>query len=210
MGNDLILSDASHKHPSVKASAWQATSLGEMLRCMSKAFTRDEGEGSGEPPALPLGAPLPAGARNYVTPEGATALRARLAEAQLSLEQARASHDAVRTQLAQQRLEFFAGRAAAMEEVRPPAAASSDGPVRFGAAVRIRDDDGAERQVQIVGIDEADPARGRISWTSPLARALTGRRVGDEVRVETPRGAAFVEILAVSTTTAPPGSAGAP
>ncbi len=152
---------------------------------MSKAFTKDEGEGSNAP-ELPLGPPLPAGARNYVTPSGAAALRARLAQAQAALDQARAAGDGPRVQLAQQRLEFLAERNALLEEVQPPA--SANGPVRFGASVRLEDDEGRERRVQIVGIDETDAGHGRISWTSPLARALLGHLTGDEIRVETPQG----------------------
>ena len=163
---------------------------------MSKAFTKDEGEGASEALALPLGAPLPPGARNYVTPAGAAALRARMSEAQAALDRARASGDSARVQAAQQRLEFVTQRAAVMEEVLPPA--STGGPVRFGASVVTNDEEGRERQVQIVGIDEADAAHGRVSWTSPLARALLGHLTGDEVRVETPQGFTALEILEIS------------
>jgi transcription elongation factor GreB len=167
---------------------------------VSKAFTKDEGEGSHEAPALPLGAPLPPGAKNYVTPGGAAALRARLGEAQLALDQARAAGDAARALQAQQRLEFFAERTAAMEEVSPPAAPNPDGPIRFGARVVTRDADGLERRIQIVGVDEADPAHGLVSWTAPLARALIGHLTGDEVQVQTPQGLIALEILAVDLT----------
>src|ERR1700722_10006909 len=122
---------------------------------MSKAFTKDDGEGSSEVPELPLGAPLPAGAKNYVTAAGAASLRTRLAQAQAALDQARAAGDSSRAQLAQQRLEFLAERNALIEEVQPPA--NANGPVRFGASVRLGDEDGRERRLQIVGIDEADP-----------------------------------------------------
>ena len=165
---------------------------------MSKAFTKDEGEGAREAPALPLGAPLPPGARNYVTPAGAAALRARLAEAQAALDQARAAGESSRVQLAQQRLEFLAERNAILEEVQPPATAASSSSVRFGASVQLTDDEARERRVQIVGIDEADAAHGRISWTSPLARALLGHLTGDEVRVDTPQGIVTFEIVAIT------------
>jgi len=163
---------------------------------MSKAFTKDDGEGASEVPALPLGAPLPPGARNYVTPAGAAALRSRLAEAQTALDQARAGGESSRVQVAQHRLEFLTERAALLEEVLPPATAN--GPVRFGAGVLTRDEEDRERRVQIVGIDEADAAHGRISWTSPLARALLGHLTGDEVRVETPQGIVTFEIVAIT------------
>jgi transcription elongation factor GreB len=58
----------------------------------------------------------------------------------------------------------------------------------FGAWVRLEDEDGAEIEVRIVGPDEIDPARRYVSMDSPLARALMGRRVDDEVNVEVPDG----------------------
>ena len=53
--------------------------------------------------------------------------------------------------------------------------------VAFGASVTIRHEDGGEDEYQIVGVDEADPETGRISWISPLARVLLSRRAGDKV-----------------------------
>lgn len=55
--------------------------------------------------------------------------------------------------------------------------------VRFGAFVTIEDEEGAERVFQIVGVDEVDAKNGRISWKSPVGRALLGKQVDDEVRV---------------------------
>jgi transcription elongation GreA/GreB family factor len=54
---------------------------------------------------------------------------------------------------------------------------------RFGVSVTLRDETGATRTLCIVGEDEADPARGLVSWVSPVAEALIGARVGDEVRL---------------------------
>jgi transcription elongation factor GreB len=70
--------------------------------------------------------------------------------------------------------------------------------VYFGAAVRVRGQSGGEREVTIVGADEVDPARGRISWISPMARALLKARAGDLVTLRTPRGDEALEILDVS------------
>ncbi len=58
----------------------------------------------------------------------------------------------------------------------------------FGATVTVTDDQGETHRYSIVGIDEADPGRGRISWVSPLARALLKTEAGDLVRLETPGG----------------------
>ena len=58
----------------------------------------------------------------------------------------------------------------------------------FGATVVVEDDDGAEETYQLVGEDEIEPSRKRISWRSPIGTALLGKRVDDEVRVQTPSG----------------------
>lgn len=60
--------------------------------------------------------------------------------------------------------------------------------VLFGATVRVLDESGAERALTIVGVDETEPAKGQISWTSPMGKALLGKTVGDTIKVETPRG----------------------
>ncbi|HXV07401.1 MAG TPA: transcription elongation factor GreB [Burkholderiales bacterium] len=70
--------------------------------------------------------------------------------------------------------------------------------VFFGATVHVRTRDGGERQVSIVGADEVDAARGRVSWLSPIARALLKARAGDTVTLRTPAGHEELEILDVS------------
>ncbi len=70
--------------------------------------------------------------------------------------------------------------------------------VRFGASVMIRDEHGKEHNFHIVGDDEADVAAGSISWASPLAKALTGAKVGDTVMWRRPAGASAVEIMTIS------------
>jgi transcription elongation factor GreB len=69
--------------------------------------------------------------------------------------------------------------------------------VRFGAGVTIEDENGARRRVRIVGVDEADPKRGDVSWRSPIARALTGRRVGETTTLHTPRGDEELTVVAI-------------
>jgi transcription elongation factor GreA len=70
--------------------------------------------------------------------------------------------------------------------------------VKFGATVKLADEETDEEQVfQIVGEDEADVGRGRLSITSPLARALIGKGVGESVEVSTPRGAKSYEVVGV-------------
>jgi transcription elongation factor GreB len=69
--------------------------------------------------------------------------------------------------------------------------------VYFGATVTVVDESGAERTVSIVGADELDPGRGRVSWVSPIATALLKASVGDVVTMRTPRGPEELEIVAV-------------
>ena len=89
-------------------------------------------------------------------------------------------------------LEVKVGRA---EVIDPP----RDGDrITFGSTVLLRGADGKELRYQIVGSDEAEPAGGRISVLSPIARTLIGRSVGDEVKVEAPGGARVFEILAIN------------
>jgi transcription elongation factor GreB len=70
--------------------------------------------------------------------------------------------------------------------------------VRFGATVTVRGEDGAERRYRIVGVDEAEPARGALSWRSPLAAALLGARVGDTVTFRLPRGEEELKVVMLS------------
>jgi transcription elongation factor GreB len=69
--------------------------------------------------------------------------------------------------------------------------------VFFGAWVAIEGEDGARREYRIVGEDEVDPANGRISWRSPLGRALLKKKTGDVVLVRRPAGEVEVTIVAV-------------
>ena len=70
--------------------------------------------------------------------------------------------------------------------------------VKFGATVTLEDEETEEKTVyQIVGEDEADISKGRLSVTSPVARALIGKTIGDNVEVSTPRGARAYEIAKV-------------
>jgi transcription elongation factor GreA len=71
--------------------------------------------------------------------------------------------------------------------------------VKFGATVTLEDEETEEKAVyQIVGEDEADIAQRRLSVTSPLARALIGKTIGESVEVSTPRGARSYEVVKVA------------
>ena len=69
--------------------------------------------------------------------------------------------------------------------------------VFFGATVTIADESGNEREVTIVGVDELDAGDARVSWRSPLAKALLSAKIGDMVTVRAPRGPEQIEIIAI-------------
>jgi len=148
---------------------------------MSRAFTKEDGW---EEPVVPPRAALPAGVPNYVTPRGLLLLR----EEHAALEAARALLDAeipdadarrARRTVLTRRLEELVARIAGAEVVDP--ALPSRDRARFGAHVTLRDAPGGTRTFQIVGVDEADPDAGRISFLAPLARAVLGTAVGDAI-----------------------------
>lgn len=86
----------------------------------------------------------------------------------------------------------------ALADVIDPTAGAASNKVVFGATVTIEDTDSGERQTfAIVGEHEADIKAGRMSFTSPVARALIGRQSGETVQVRTPRGAKEYEIVAL-------------
>lgn len=142
---------------------------------MSKAFTKDDRPD--EPVVVRHRPSLPEGLPNYVTRRGLQRLRDLLA----------ATEPGARRAELEQRL------ATAMF-VPPPADRDE---IRFGARVKSRDATGALRELQIVGVDEADPGKGLVAFLAPLARALLGRGVGDRVTVRTPGGAEELEVLQI-------------
>jgi transcription elongation factor GreA len=81
------------------------------------------------------------------------------------------------------------------EVIDPP---TSGDRITFGSTVLLEDDGGKEVRYQIVGSDETDPAHGRISIMSPLARTLIGKRVGDNVTAQLPGGKKTFDVLEVN------------
>ena len=156
---------------------------------------------------------LPPGAKNYITPAGYARLKS---EFQLLLDQERpalvkviawAASNGDRSENADyiygkrrlreidRRIRFLTQRLDIAEVIDP--ARTGVEQVFFGATVTYRDGKGAERTVSIVGQDEVDTPRGRISWISPVARALTKSREGDVVTLRTPAGIEELEIIAL-------------
>lgn len=157
---------------------------------MSVAFTREEDleATAADLPDRPV-SPHP----NLVTAEGLAAIETELASARAAYAaaQAKGSIEADRTAMARatRDLRYWSARRASAQliETQP------DGRVRFGGSVTLLREDGRTQTWRIVGEDQADPAKGSVSHVSPLARALMGRRVGDETQV----AGQAVEITAV-------------
>ena len=168
---------------------------------MSKAFTKDD---AWEDPVVPPRAPVPAGVANYVTPRGLRLLREELA----ALEAERQGLEADRSDEAEyrRRAAVLGGRASeltarlASAVLVEPRRQPPD-QVRFGAAVTLRtvsgERAGEERRLEIVGVDEADAAHGRVAFVSPIARAMLGRAVGDTATLTTPRGTELLEVISI-------------
>jgi len=164
---------------------------------MSRAFVKesDDERTAGELPerALPAHA-------NYVTPRGLRQLQERVSELRAAHEQLRAAgEDAGAAGQKQREIErdrrYFLAQ---LERAEVVARVPDDGDeVHFGATVRIRDAHAGEQVFVIVGDDEADVSAGRISWASPLAKALMGLKVGDMAVWRRPAGDTEVEIVAV-------------
>ncbi|HZL94506.1 MAG TPA: GreA/GreB family elongation factor [Vicinamibacterales bacterium] len=144
---------------------------------MSRAFVK-ESDDAGEPlPELAI-SPHP----NLVTAAGLRQIEARVAVLETDLRAARKAEDKPLLARIQRDLRYWTQRRATARVV--PSVAVPLDVVRFGVNVRVRfADDGTQRSFRLVGEDEADPANGLVSWVAPLGRALTGRVVGDEVRV---------------------------
>jgi transcription elongation factor GreB len=166
---------------------------------MSRAFLKESTleEPEVRPPGLSA---LPAGARNLMTPEGIAALRDRLAGlAAQRAQRARETGEEAKRELMllDEQIRPLERSLRTAEAVPPPPAPSRDR-VRFGATVTVRDEQGAESRYRIVGVDEADPEQGRISYLSPLARALIDRGAGEQATVASPRGPRALTVVALA------------
>lgn len=164
---------------------------------MSRAFVKDD---SWEEPVVAPRAPLPDGVPNYVTPRGLALLReeqALLDARRQTLEAASGDEAARRGRLAAlaARGRELAGRIASAQVVVPGAADREA--VRFGATVTLRAHTGEERRWSIVGVDEADPDAGFVAFTSPIARAILGKRTGEVVELRAAGGREVLEICAI-------------
>jgi transcription elongation factor GreB len=167
---------------------------------MSKAFTRDENEGPEIPDVIPTPSILARGVKNYITADGAEKLRDELKRmveiTRPELARAKDDPDAKR-QLARldQRIMQLEESLQSAEIVSPP---GDPNVVRFGASVTVRASDKSATTYRIVGVDETDVENNRVSWMSPIAKALLNRRRGEQIRFKFPSGEETLEIIEIS------------
>jgi len=187
---------------------------------LSKAFTKETDTGldadeadEGEPEDAAALPGVPAGAKNYMTPSGAASLRGELhtllhearPEMVRTVSWAASNGDRSengdyiygkrRLREIDRRIRFLTRRLDRAEVIDPVSQSSER--VLFGATVEVRDEDGKMNTYRIVGIDETDVRNGKISWISPIGKALLQSRVGDVVSLRTPKGEQELEVLGV-------------
>lgn len=179
---------------------------------MSKAFKNEDNENEEEPEQPD---PLPAGLKNYMTPAGYQAMQAELrwlrteerpkivelvswaASLGDRSENADYHYNKKRLREIDRRLRYLTKRLENTEVVDPRRQQHLE-QVFFGATVTYAREDGCELTVTLVGVDEANIEQGRINWTSPVARALMKKSVGEMVELRSPQGVERLEILAIA------------
>ena len=177
---------------------------------MSKAFVKEDGPDE-EAPELPVASP-PSG-KNYITPGGYARLEAELRKlveverpevvktvawaASLGDRSENADYIYGKRRLREidRRVRFLIKRLESAEVVNSSGRDTDQ--VFFGATVKLKSASG-EKTVTIVGVDEVDPSHGRVSWVSPIARALIKAREGDTVMLRSPAGEEQLEIMEVT------------
>ncbi|MBC7691001.1 MAG: transcription elongation factor GreB [Methylotenera sp.] len=180
---------------------------------MSKAFTKETDESDSPDDGDEDVGALPQGFKNYMTPQGAAALREELSRLLKSdrpelvkvITWAASNGDRSengdyiygkrRLREIDRRIRFLSKRLDSAEVVDPSQQTSDQ--VVFGATVKVKNEDDETKTYRIVGIDETDVRNGQVSWISPIAKALLGSKAGDVVTLKTPQGDQDLEIVSV-------------
>jgi transcription elongation GreA/GreB family factor len=140
---------------------------------MSRAFVRES-----EHDAEPVPERLVSSHPNFVTNAGLQQIEDQIRELEVARRAARQEEDTAALARVERDLRYWTQRRATARLVEP---ISSPDTVRFGVKVTLQTEDGSRREFRVVGEDEAEPSQGRISWVSPLAVAMIGRKSGDVV-----------------------------
>ncbi|WP_338765763.1 transcription elongation factor GreB [Massilia sp. METH4] len=180
---------------------------------MNKAFVKETEQDDDDD--VQLAPPIPPGAKNYITPSGYRRIKDELLQL-IDVERpevVKVVHWAAsngdrsengdyiygkrRLREIDRRIRFLTKRLDLAEVVDPSVHHGSD-QIFFGATVTYSNQDGVENTITIVGIDEFDPLKGKVSWISPIARTITKAREGDTVTLHTPTGVEELDILEVT------------
>lgn len=160
-----------------------------MLQRMSRAFTKESDQI--EPlPEIPLSEHP-----NRTTPQGLQRQQQRLAQLRMHSSSDASLQDQLAAQNLAREMRWLEARIAAAVVIDP--ATQPRGRVAFGATVEVIDENDVRASYRIVGEDEADAEHGSVSWFSPLAKAVLGAQVGDEVVWRRPAGDLRLEIAAI-------------
>ncbi|CAM8645687.1 COG0782 Uncharacterized conserved protein, YhbC family [Comamonadaceae bacterium] len=178
---------------------------------MSKAFSKESDGADDDELQLPA---LPAGGKNYITPQGFATLRDELldlidnerpkiveivhwaASNGDRSENGDYLYGKKRLREIDRRIRFLTKRLE-IAEVTDPSLHHGNEQIFFGATVTYVDDQDVERTITIKGIDESNSAAGEVSWISPIARTLLKAREGDELKLVMPDRVCDIEVLRV-------------
>ncbi len=179
---------------------------------MSKAFTKETDHEDDDDDVMPA---MPAGVKNYITPQGYARLRGELMQL-IDEERPRivetvhwAASNGDRSENGDylygkkrlreidRRIRFLTKRLEKAEVADPSVHYGGD-QVFFGATVTYANEAGDEKTITILGVDEVDNLQGQVSWIAPISRALLRSRVGDVVQLQTPGGVEEIEVIEVS------------
>ena len=177
---------------------------------MSKAFTKEDDEADDSPDVELQSLPV---RKNYITPKGFSRMKDELHEL---LSKTRPDIVAVvswaagngdrsengdylygkkRLREIDRRIRFLTKRMEIAEVIDPTKVQSTK--VQFGATVIFQNEEGVKKTISIVGIDEIDPAHGKISWISPLAKVFLNQEAGEAVNFKSPKGEEELEIISI-------------
>lgn len=178
---------------------------------MSAAFTKEDNDDENESSVLSISIST----KNYVTPSGCVRIRAELLDL-IDVQRPRAVETVYwaasngdrsengdyiygkkRLREIDRRIRFLTSRLEVMEIINPSIHYGVE-QIFFGATVTYRQSNGLERTVTILGVDEADSAKGQVSWISPISRTLLKKYKGDVLQLITPIGVDEIEVLSVS------------
>ncbi len=183
-----------------------------IFHLMNKALTSESSSEDEDESDLPA---LPTGTKNYMTPQGYDRMRSELLQLidderpkVVEIVHWAASngdrsengdyiYGKKRLREIDRRIRFLTKRLE-LASVSDPSVHHGNDQIFFGATVTYEDLQGQVTTVTILGIDEADSLKGQVSWVSPIARALLKSRVGDVVKLQTPKGVQDIEVVQVS------------